>query len=127
MGHREDLLLQLQSDNHKERQHAAQLLSQFEDIAVVVALSYAMNDDSVIVSRTATLSLGKIGGENVIGALLAGLIHESLWVRKAAIEALGNAGVQDVAPHLVNALADPDLHALAREALIALNLDPNFF
>ena len=127
MGHREDLLVQLQADNHKERQHAAQLLSQFDDVEAIKALSNAMNDGSVIVARTATLSLGKIGGDGVTESLLAGLEHQSLWVQKAAVEALGKAGVQSVAPHLVITLADPNLHALSREALIALNLDPDFF
>ena len=127
MAHREDLLGQLQSTDHKERQHAAMLLSQFRDDTVIDALSHTLRDESVIVARTAALSLGKIGGEKVAKPLLTAISHDSLWVRKAAIEALGNAGDASVAPHLVNALSDPDLHALAREALIALNLNPDFF
>jgi len=47
-------------------------------------------------------------------------------VRKAAVQALGTAGIEDAVPLLVDLLDDTKLQSLAREALIVLNIDPDF-
>ncbi len=84
--------------------------------------------DHIPTARTAALTLGKIGGQDVVAPLVHALeTHPSLWVRKAAVQALGTCRDPDAIGHLVNALADPDLHALAREGLKAHRVDPDYF
>lgn len=117
----------LDDDSSKNRMIAAQHLGNTGDPDVIPLLIHAAQDNSVTVARTAMLALGKIGGDAVTSTLLEALEHDNVWVRRAAVQALGTARVQDVAPILVNALGDPELHMLAREALKSLHVDPDYF
>ena len=62
-----------------------------------------------------------------LAILIPLLEHPELWVRKAAVQAIGMANCQDAVPVLVNLLEDENLNALAREALVTLKVDPDFF
>lgn len=122
-----DHIKQLHSEDARVRRDAAQALGQLGDIEAIPTLIIAADDDNITVARTAVLALGRIGGRDVIDPLLTALQHDSLWVRRAAVQALGMSGAESTVPYLVNALADEDLYHLAREALKALHVDPDYF
>src|SRR5688572_10954150 len=126
MSDLQSLIEQLQDANPRNRAEAAKQLGS-SGIKAIDVLTSALEDEHIIVARTAALSLGKIGGCEVLQPLATLLEHSNLWLRKAAVQALGLAKCGDAAPILVNALADKDLHILAREALIALKVNPDFF
>ena len=127
MNDLQNLIEQLQDTNPRIRANAARNLGDTGDIQVIEALTIALQDEHVIVARTAALSLGKIGGCEVVAPLAALLGYDNVWLRKAAVQALGLARCGDAAPLLVNVLADSDLNLLAREALITLKVNPDFF
>jgi HEAT repeat protein len=122
----QSLIEQLQNANPRVRAEAAKKLGN-SGIEAIDALTNTLQDEHIIVARTAALALGKIGGCEVVAPLVILLEHDNLWLRKAAVQALGLAKCGDAAPILVNVLADKDLHVLAREALIALKVNPDFF
>src|SRR5688500_15210348 len=126
MNDLQSLIEQLQNANPRIRADAAKELGN-SGIEAIAALTNALQDEHIIVARTAALALGKIGGCEVVIPLAVLLEHDNLWLRKAAVQALGLAKCGDAAPLLVNVLADKDLHILAREALIALKVNPDFF
>jgi HEAT repeat protein len=86
-----------------------------------------LHDESLAVVRTATLAIGAIGGCQTLDILVALLAHDALWVRKAAVQAIGIAQCQDAVPILVNLMGDESLDVLVRESLVALKVDPDFF
>lgn len=125
-----DLTQWLEQVHHEDshlRREAAQKLGQFPSEDAVVALQTLLADESVAVVRTAILALGTIGGCEVVEAIIKELENNNLWIRKAVVQALGEAKCQDVAPILINLLGDEELNVLAREALIRLKVDPDFF
>lgn len=125
-----DLALIIQQLSHHDsriRLQAVQTLGKIGDKTLLPALEDMLNDKSVAVVRTATLSIGKIGDCDALNILIPLVEHEDLWVRKAAVQAIGLTECQDAVPILVNLLEDNALYALVREALIALKVDPDFF
>jgi HEAT repeat protein len=126
MSDLQSLIEQLQNHNPRVRADSAKKLGN-SGIEAIDALTNALQDEHIIVARTAALALGKIGSCEVVAPLAILLEHDNLWLRKAAVQALGLAKCGDAAPILVNVLADKDLHILAREALITLKVNPDFF
>ncbi|MGJ3240637.1 MAG: HEAT repeat domain-containing protein [Anaerolineae bacterium] len=122
-----DHITRLQTGDTRARMQSARALGTLGDESALPVLEQALQDESVAVVRSATLALGHIGGCAVLATLLRLLTHEQVWVRKASVEALGLSGCAEAVPILVNQLAEPNSHALAREALIRLNVDPDFF
>ena len=62
-----------------------------DDPAVVKALGYAALHDRFWGVRVESLkALGKIGGNGAEKQILAALTNEEPWVRKAAVQQLGN-------------------------------------
>jgi len=118
---------QLKNPDPRIRREAAKRLGVLGDSGALSALQKALDDDSVAVVRTAILAIGTIGGCETRAILEPLLQHDTLWIRKAAVEALGKANCAEAAPTLVNLLDNTTLNALAREALVALKVDPDFF
>jgi HEAT repeat-containing taxis protein len=127
MNELDNWLAQLQDTDPRKRAEAARKLGDLGDTQAIEAIMVAAQDNHILVARTAVLALGKIGGCIVVEPLVTLLEHDNLWLRKAAVQALGIAKCEDAAPILVNMLADKDLFMLAREALIALKVNPDFF
>lgn len=121
------IIQQLSHDDWRIRLQAVQTLGKIGDKTLLPVLANMLEDNSVAVVRTATLAVGKIGDCDALAILIPLVEHEDLWVRKAAIQAIGLTECQDAVPILVNLLEDDSLHALVREALIALKVDPDFF
>ena len=127
MSELDNLLIQLQDADPRKRAEAARKLGDLGDAQAVAALTTAAQDAHILVARTAILALGKIGGCIVVEPLAPLLEHDNLWLKKAAVQALGMARCEGAAPLLVNMLADKELFMLAREALITLKVNPDFF
>jgi HEAT repeat protein len=127
MSNIEHLLAQLLDENPRQRAEAARKLGDSRNPQAIEALVRGAYDANILVSRTAVLALGKIGGCAVLEPLAALLENDNLWLSKAAVQALGMTKCGDAVPLLVNLLADKDLYILAREALIALKVNPDFF
>ncbi|MEM9953911.1 MAG: HEAT repeat domain-containing protein [Chloroflexota bacterium] len=121
-------LSQLQSKDASTRIATIKALKQFEDERVLDALKTIIEQDtSVPVIRTAILALGQLGSCDDLPLLLSLTKHESVWIRKASVQVIGQLRCHDAVSHLVNLLGDETLDALAREALVALKVDPDFF
>lgn len=122
------IIEQLQHQDLKIRISAVKALTHFGDSEAVLALKNTiLTDESIAVRRTAILALGSIGGCEIITIVEALLEHPDIWIRKALVQAIGMSNCQSATPLLVNLLGDRDLDALAREALVALKVDPDFF
>ena len=117
----------LSHENHQVRMQAVRRLA-CEDVSEAGELLLKMmNDEHSLVVRTVIRLLGKCRYTNALPKLEALLAHDSLWVRKAVVEVFGMLGDSQVVPLLVDLLEDDDLESLAREALIKLKVDPDFF
>ncbi len=126
--HLNDIIKQLNSDSSSIRLKAIQALGQYDDIeSILPILEELLADESVAVVRAATITLGRIGACEHLAVIVPLLAHDSLWIRKASVQAIGLLGCQEAAPLLVRLLEDDALHALSREALVALKVDPDFF
>lgn len=121
------IITQLSHEDSKLRMQAIRALGNTDDSRHLELLGMMLEDDSVAVIRTTAFAIGAIGGCEAWHYLQPLLKHESVWVRKATIEAIGRAHCADAVPILVNLLGNNDLDALVREALIKLKVDPDFF
>ena len=123
----EHFLADLQDSDSRKRMQAAWELGQLGDRAAIPALEEALGDESISVVKAALMALGRIGGCEVIPSLLEMLEHDSIVLQKAAVQAIGKTGCGDTMPLLVQLLEDPSLEQAARDAIVSLGSDPDFF
>jgi HEAT repeat protein len=123
----DDFLADLQNSDSRKRMQAAWELGQLGDKAAISALEEALGDESIAVVKAALMALGRIGSCEVVPILLEMLEHDSIILRKAAVQAIGKTGCGDTMPLLVQLLEDECLEQAARDAIISLGSDPDFF
>jgi HEAT repeat protein len=123
----DDFLADLQHSDSRKRMQAAWDLGQLGDKAVIPALAETLGDESIAVVKAALMALGRIGNCEVVPILLEMLDHDSLILKKAAVQAIGKTGCGDTLPLLVQLLEDESLEQAARDAIISLGSDPDFF
>jgi HEAT repeat protein len=123
----DDFLAALQDSDSRKRMQAAWELGQLGDKTAIPALEEALGDESIAVVKAALMALGRIGSCEVVPILLEMLEHDSIVLRKAAVQAFGKTGCGDTIPLLVQLLEDESLEQAARDAIISLGSDPDFF
>jgi HEAT repeat protein len=123
----DDFLMELQNSDSQKRMKAAWNLGQLGDKAAIPALEEALGDESLAVAKAALMALGRIGGCEVVPILLQMIEHDSLTLKKAAVQAIGKTGCGDTIPFLVQLMEDESLEQAARDAIVLLGVDPDFF
>jgi HEAT repeat protein len=99
------------------RREAALAMGYIGDAAAIPYLESALKNDDVEIMMAAAESLGKIGGEQAVEALLSNLGHHSTAVRKAIVDALNKNHAIQLDP-LLTLLESPD--PLVKESAIRL-------
>lgn len=82
-----------------------------EAAAAIPDLANLVNDEEVEVAVAAVRTLGRVGGDDAITALISGLNHRAKPVRREAVWALKGFGTlaQEAMPAFIEALHDPDM------------------
>jgi len=104
-----ELIALLECDQHNVRVAAAQILGEIRDPAAAPPLLALLRNASDLNLRAQTVAaLGRLGGLEVLEALVVALEDPEWQVRAQAAKALGRIGHPDAAEPLAAAL--PDLH-----------------
>ncbi|MEO1289779.1 MAG: HEAT repeat domain-containing protein, partial [Chloroflexota bacterium] len=72
--------------------------------------------------RTAILVLGQLGSCDDLPLLLSLTKHESVWIRRASVQVIGQLGCHEAVSHLVNLLGDETLNALAHLPCVSIRI-----
>lgn len=99
----EEVIRSLHHPTAEVRQWAAEMLGELPLGIGSAALRERLEDAAEFptVRRAAAQSLGKLGDQAALPALLKAAAHGDFWLRQAAIEALSRIGDERVVPHLL--------------------------
>lgn len=126
----ETYLVQLATEDIPVREQVMLIrkLARLDDPRVIMTLRNLTQSSAVPVARAAILAISDIASCEDL-AFLPTLLNDDthLFIRRAAVQAMGQSGCQAFVPQLVNLLDDDTLVSLVREALLVLKVDPDFF
>ena len=114
--------LQIKSNDPEARLQAVQRLADAGSKRAFEALSEAIRDEDMRVSRAAVTALGKIGGEKATAVLIHALSDHHPELRQAAVDALRNKPEAHVIAALVGVLNDFDAGVRGRAARVLESL-----
>jgi HEAT repeat protein len=114
--------LQIKSNDPEARLQAVQRLADSNSARAFDALTGAIRDEDLRVSRAALAALGKIGGEKATTVLINTLQDHHPELRRAAADALRNKPEEPVIAALVGVLNDFDAGVRGRAARALGNL-----